>query len=220
LSEAIMKGEALIMPKLTLYNRDGEQVSELEVQAGLFDAPLKKGALYHTALAQRARRRQGTASTKSRSFVRGGGSKPWPQKGTGRARHGSTRSPIWVGGAVTFGPHPRSFGYRVPKKIRRAALTSVLSAKVREGKFIVVDDFKIDRPQTKAVARLLENLQVSGGALIVTAQPDHNVIKSARNLPKVKTLTAAQLNVLDILNHEYLILSQAALEKVQEVFGS
>ena len=106
MSEAIMKGEALIMPKLTLYNRDGEQVSELEVQAGLFDAPLKKGALYHTALAQRARRRQGTASTKSRSFVRGGGSKPWPQKGTGRARHGSTRSPIWVGGRRYFRAPP------------------------------------------------------------------------------------------------------------------
>ncbi len=208
------------MPKLTLYNRDGEQVSEVEVQAGLFDAPLKKGALYHTAVAQRARRRLGTASTKGRGFVRGGGAKPWPQKGTGRARHGSTRSPIWVGGAVTFGPQPRSFGYRIPKKIRRAALCSALSSKVREGKLVVVDDFKIEQPQTKAVVRLLENLKASGGALIVTAQPDRNVIKSARNLPKVKTLTAAQLNVLDILNHDFLILSQEALEKVQEVFGA
>ncbi len=220
MSEAIMKGEALIMPKLTLYNRDGEQVSEVEVQAGLFDAPLRKGALYHTVVAQRARRRQGTASTKRRGFVRGGGAKPWPQKGTGRARHGSIRSPIWVGGAVTFGPHPRSFGYRVPKKIRRAALCSALSAKVREGKLIVVDDLKIDQPQTKAVGRLLDNLHATGGALIVTAQPDVNVIKSARNLPKVKTLIAAQLNALDIVSHDFLILSQDALAKVQEVFGA
>ncbi|HPU01515.1 MAG: 50S ribosomal protein L4 [Firmicutes bacterium] len=208
------------MPKLTLYNRDGEQLSELEVQAGLFDAPLKKGALYYTAIAQRARRRQGTAATKNRSLVRGGGAKPWPQKGTGRARHGSIRSPIWVGGAVVFGPHPRSYAYRVPKKVRRAALASALSDRVREGKLIVVDDFQIEQPKTKAVVRLLENLQVSGSALLVTAQPDVNVIKSARNLPGVKTLTAAQLNVLDILNHEYLILSREALEKVQEVFGS
>mgnify|MGYP001281292946 CR=1 FL=1 len=215
-----MKGEALIMPKLTLYNRDGEQVSEVEVQAELFAAPIKKGALYHTAVAQRARRRQGTAATKGRSFVRGGGAKPWPQKGTGRARHGSIRSPIWVGGAVTFGPHPRSFGYRVPKKIRRAALRSALSAKVQEGKLIVVDDFKIEKPHTKTVLRLLENLKASGGALIVTAQTDENVIKSARNLPGVKTIIAPQLNVLDILSHNYLVLSQDALKKAEEVFGA
>lgn len=208
------------MPKLNLYNRDGEQVSEIEVQAGLFDAPLKKGALYQTVVAQRARRRQGTASTKGRGFVRGGGAKPWPQKGTGRARHGSTRSPIWVGGAVTFGPHPRSFGFRLPKKIRRAALCSALSTKVREGKVMIVDDFGIEQPRTKAVVRLLENLKASGGALIVTAQPDHNVIKSARNLSRVKTLAARQLNVLDILSHDFLIFSQDALETVQEVFGA
>ncbi len=208
------------MPKLTLYNREGERLSEIEVQAGLFDAPLKKGALYHTAVAQRARRRQGTASTKGRGFVRGGGAKPWPQKGTGRARHGSTRSPIWVGGAITFGPHPRNFGYRIPKKIRRAALCSALSSKAREGKLIVVDDLKIDEPRTKAVVQLLDNLKASGGVLIVTAGPDINVIKSARNLPKLKTITAAQLNALDILNHDFLILSQEALGRVQEVFGA
>lgn len=207
------------MPKLTLYNRDGEQVSEVEVREGLFAAPVNKEALYHAAVAQNARRRRGTASTKSRSFVRGGGAKPWPQKGTGRARHGSIRSPIWVGGAVTFGPHPRSFGYRVPKKIRRSALCSALSDKVREGKLIVVDDFKIEQPRTKAMVSLLKNLKATGGALVVTAQSDPNVIKSARNLPKVKTLTAPQLNALDILSYNYLILSRDALEKVQEVFG-
>ena len=142
-----------------------------------------------------------------------------PQKGTGRLPR-QHPPPIWVGGAVVFGPHPRSYAYRVPKKVRRAALASALSDRVREGKLIVVDDFQIEQPKTKAVVRLLENLQVSGSALLVTAQPDVNVIKSARNLPGVKTLTAAQLNVLDILNHEYLILSREALEKVQEVFGS
>ena len=208
------------MPKLTLYNRDGEQVSEVEVQPALFAAPIKEGALYYTAVAQRAARRQGTASTKRRGMVRGGGAKPWPQKGTGRARHGSIRSPIWVGGAVTFGPHPRQFGSRIPKKVRRAALRSALSAKVQEEKLLVVDDFKIEKPQTKALVSLLENLGVTGKTLIVTARPDEFVIKSARNIPGVKTTIVPQLNVLDILDHSYLVLSQDALQKVEEVFGA
>ena len=208
------------MPKLTLYNRDGEQAGEVEVQAGLFAASINEGALYHAAAAQRAGRRRGTAATKGRSFVRGGGAKPWPQKGTGRARHGSIRSPIWVGGAVTFGPHPRDFGYRIPKKMRRVALRSALSAKVQEEKLVVVDDFKIEKPQTKALVSLLEKLGTTGKTLIVTAQPDENIIKSARNLPGVKTMIAPQLNVLDILDHNYLVLSQDALKKVEEVFGA
>jgi len=207
------------MPKLSLYNRDGEQVDEIEVQAGLFGAPLKKGALHQTAVSQAARRRQGTASSKDRSEVKGGGSKPWPQKGTGRSRHGSTRSPIWVGGGATFGPHPRDFSTRVPKKMRRAALKSALSDKVNEGKLIVVDDFAIDTPQTKKVAALLEKLKVNGGALIVSEQPDLNIIKGARNLPRVKTTLARQLNVLDILTYNYLVMSKAALQQVEEVFG-
>jgi len=207
------------MPKLSLYNRDGEQVDEIEVQAGLFEAPLKQGALHQTAVSQAARRRQGTASSKDRSEVRGGGSKPWPQKGTGRSRHGSSRSPIWVGGGATFGPHPRDFSTKVPKKMRRAALKSALSDKVKEGKLIVVDDFSIDTPQTKKMAALLDKLKVSGGALIVCDKPDLNVIKAARNLPKVKTILARQLNVLDILTYNYLVMSKAALEQVEEVFG-
>lgn len=208
------------MPKLTLYNRDGEQVSEVELLEGLFAAPIKKGALYHTALAQRAGRRQGTAATKGRSLMRGGGAKPWPQKGTGRARHGSTRSPIWVGGAVTFGPHPRKYGYRVPKKMRRVALRSALSAKVREGKLVVVDGFEMEKPQTRAIVNMFERLGISGKTLIVTAGVDETMIKSARNLPGVKTITAPQLNVLDILEHDYLVLSQDALKKAEEVFGA
>lgn len=207
------------MPKLSLYNGDGEQVDEIEVQASLFGAPLKKGALYQTAVSQAARRRQGTASSKDRSEVRGGGSKPWPQKGTGRARHGSIRSPIWTGGGVTFGPHPRDFGTKVPKKMRRAALRTALTDKVNEGKLLVVDDFAIDSPRTKKVAALLDKLKVSGGALIVSAEADLNLIKSARNLPRVKTILARQLNVLDILTYNYLVMSREALQQVEEVFG-
>lgn len=207
------------MPKISLYNRDGEQVDEIEIQATLFEAPFKQGALHQTVVSQATRRRLGTASSKDRSEVRGGGTKPWPQKGTGRSRHGSTRSPIWVGGGATFGPHPRDFGTKVPKKMRRAALKSALSDKVREGKLILVDDFAIDTPQTKKMAALLDKLKVSGGALIVGDQPDMNVIKAARNLPRVKTILARQLNSLDILTYNYLVMSKAALQQVEEVFG-
>ncbi len=207
------------MPKISLYNRDGEQVDEIEIQAALFEAPFKQGALHQTVVSQATRRRLGTASSKDRSEVRGGGAKPWPQKGTGRSRHGSTRSPIWVGGGVTFGPQPRDFGTKVPKKMRRAALKSALSDKVREGKLILVDDFAIDTPQTKKMAALLDKLKVSGGALIVGDQPDMNVIKAARNLPRVKTILARQLNSLDILTYNYLVMSKAALQQVEEVFG-
>ncbi|HED23571.1 MAG TPA: 50S ribosomal protein L4 [Firmicutes bacterium] len=207
------------MPKISLYNKDGEQVDEIEVQAALFGAPLKKGALYQTAVSQAARRRQGTASSKDRSEVRGGGSKPWPQKGTGRARHGSTRSPIWSGGGVVFGPHPRDFGTKVPKKMRRAALKTALSDKVNEGKLMVVDDFGVDAPQTKKVVAMLDKLKISGGALLVSANPDNNLVLASRNLPKVKTILARQLNVLDILTYNYLVMSREALQQVEEVFG-
>ena len=207
------------MPRISLYNRDGEQVDEIEIQAALFEAPFKQGALHQTVVSQATRRRLGTASSKDRSEVRGGGAKPWPQKGTGRSRHGSTRSPIWVGGGVTFGPQPRDFGTKVPKKMRRAALKSALSDKVREGKLILVDDFAIDAPQTKKMVTLLDKLKVSGGALIVGDQPDMNVIKAARNLPRVKIILARQLNSLDILTYNYLVMSKAALQQVEEVFG-
>ncbi len=207
------------MPKISLYNRDGEQVDEIEVQAGLFGAPLKKGALYQTAVSQAARRRQGSASSKDRSEVRGGGDKPWPQKGTGRARHGSVNSPIWVGGGAVFGPKPRDYRTNVPKKMRRSALKSALSDKFKEGKLLVVDDFAIDTPKTKQVVALLKHLKIDGGALIVNDRADMNVIKAARNLPRVKTLLARQLNVLDILSYNYLVMSKDALQQVEEVFG-
>lgn len=207
------------MPKLSLYNRDGEQVEEIEVQASLFGAPLKQGALHQTAVSQASRRRLGTASSKDRSEVRGSGAKPWPQKGTGRARHGSVKSPLWAGGGVTFGPQPRDFGTKVPKKVKRAALKSALTEKVNEGKLLVVDSFAIDAPKTKVVASMLDSLKVTGGALLVLDQPEMNFIKSARNLPKVKTILARQLNVLDILTYNYLVISKAALEQVEEVFG-
>ncbi|MBS3942929.1 MAG: 50S ribosomal protein L4 [Dethiobacter sp.] len=207
------------MPSLTLYNRDGEQVGEIEVQTALFAAPIKKSALYQTTISQAARKRQGTSAVRDRSEVRGGGNKPWAQKGTGRARHGSTRSPIWVGGGSVFGPHPRDYGFTVPKKIRRAALRSALSAKVGLGMLLVVDDLGVQEPKTKSMIQLLNKLKVFKSALIITAEPNPNVIKSARNLPRIKTTIARQLNVLDILSYDYLIMTGEALGIVQEVFG-
>lgn len=208
------------MPKLAIYNRDGEQVGEKDVKADLFEAPLKKGALYQTAMAQSARRRQGTSAVRDRSEVRGGGSKPWAQKGTGRARHGSVRSPLWVGGGVIFGPHPRNYGFRVPKKVRRVALRSILTAKFQEEKLLVVDDFAVNEPKTKAMVETLSKLNAVGSALIVMAHPDVNISKSVRNLPRVNAIVARKLNVLDILNHDYLVMSGEALDKVEEVFGA
>ncbi|HHX87607.1 MAG TPA: 50S ribosomal protein L4 [Firmicutes bacterium] len=207
------------MPNLVIYNQQGEQVGQIEAPASLFKAPLKKGALYHTVVSQTARQRQGTASTRTRSQVRGGGSKPWPQKGTGRARHGSIRSPIWTGGGVTFGPQPRNFGYKVPKKVRRAALSTALSSKNKQGKVLVMEGITLDRPHTKGVVSMLNSLKVEGKALFVTARPDHNLIKSARNIPGVSTTFSQQLNVLDILNHDYLIFTREALQRLEEVYG-
>jgi large subunit ribosomal protein L4 len=207
------------MPKLSLLNKDGEAVEEIELHDELFGSPLKRGALHQTVVAQAARRRLGTASSKDRSEVRGGGAKPWPQKGTGRARHGSTRSPIWTGGGVTFGPHPRDFSVKLPKKIRRAALKSALSDKLNEGKLMIINEYGIDAPQTKKMVALLDSLKVTGGALIVIDQPDQNIIKAARNLPRVKTLLARQLNALDLLTYNYLVMDKAALQQVEEVFG-
>jgi len=207
------------MPKIAIYNQQGEQVGQIEPPANLFGAPFRKGVVYHTVVSQAARQRQGNASTRTRSQVRGGGSKPWPQKGTGRARHGSTRSPIWVGGGITFGPQPRNFGYKVPKKVRRAALSSALSAKNEEGKVLVMDAITLDRPHTKGIINILESLKVAGKALFVTALPDHKLIKSTRNIPGVGATFYQLLNVLDILNYDYLIFTKEALQQLEEVYG-
>jgi len=207
------------MPKLSLYNNEGEQVDQIEVPEALFAAPIRQGAMHQAAVSQAARRRLGTASTRDRDEIRGGAGKPWPQKGTGRSRHGSTTSPIWTGGGVAFGPRPRDYDPKMPKKMRRAALKSALSDKVNDGKLLVIDAFVFEAPQTKIMAGLLKKLNVNDGALIVSDQPDLNMIKAARNLPRVKTILARQLNVLDILTYNHLVISKEALKQVEEVFG-
>jgi len=164
---------------------------------------------------QLANRRAGSAATKSKGFVRGGGKKPWRQKGTGRARAGSIRSPIWVGGGTTFGPHPRDYSYRMPRKARKEALLSALSLKNREGKIIVVDKLELEAPKTKIMVQALTELKVAS-ALIVIAQTDEKIERSARNLPKVKVLRVEGLNVYDLLRYEHLILTDGALKLLEE----
>ena len=181
----------------------------------IFGVRSRPRLLHQTVVMQLANRRAGTAATKSKGFVRGGGKKPWRQKGTGRARAGSTRSPIWVGGGTTFGPQPRDYSYRMPRKARREALLSALSLKNREDKIVVVDKFELEEPKTKIMAKALTELNVSS-ALIVIAQSDEKIERSARNLPKVKVLRVEGLNVYDLLRYEHLILTEGALKLIEE----
>ncbi|MFZ7104411.1 MAG: 50S ribosomal protein L4 [Peptococcaceae bacterium] len=206
------------MPKVALYNTQGSQVGEVELKDEIFGIEPNESVVHEAVVLQMASLRRGTSSTKSRGEVRGGGRKPWRQKGTGRARAGTIRSPLWRGGAIVFGPKPRDFSYSIPKKKRRLALKSVLSAKVQDGELIVIDDFKFEQPKTKEMAKVLDALKAQK-ALVVTAEMDENVQKSSRNIPGVTPLAAAGLNVYDILNHEKLILTKEAVLKVEEVLA-
>jgi large subunit ribosomal protein L4 len=168
---------------------------------------------------QRASLRQGTHKVKNRSEVAGGGRKPWRQKGTGRARQGSIRSPQWRGGGVVFGPTPRSYSYKLPKKVRRLAIKSALSSKVIDNSIVVLEDLALNAPKTKEMAAVLKGLSVERKALIVTADNNENVALSSRNIPNVTVVTANGVNVLDVLNHDKLIMTKAAVQKVEEVLA-
>lgn len=207
------------MPKVPLYNVNGEEIGEVELSDKVFGAEIREDLMHKVVVAQLANRRQGTASTKTRAEVRGGGAKPWRQKGTGRARHGSIRSPIWRGGGIVFGPKPRSYRKKVPKKIKRLALKSALSSKVVENNLIVLDELKMERPKTKDMINILNNLNVKEKALLVLGEKDENVILSARNIPGVSTGSVESMNVYDLLLHDKLILTKKALEKVEEVYA-
>src|SRR5690554_5910246 len=183
------------MPKVALYNMDGTSVGEIELKDEIFGIEVNKDALYQVVRMQQANKRQGTQSALTRAEVRGGGAKPWRQKGTGRARHGSIRSPIWIKGGVVFAPKPRDYSYSVPKKVRRLALKSVLTSKVQNNEIIVVDEIKFDAPKTKEMANLLTNLKADKKALIVMDVKDENVIKSANNIPNVATALVNTINV-------------------------
>ncbi|MCD5413871.1 MAG: 50S ribosomal protein L4, partial [Clostridiales bacterium] len=195
-----------------------EQVSEMELSENIFGAKINEHVLYEVVKNQLANKRQGTQSTKTRSEVRGGGRKPWKQKGTGRARHGTIRSPLWAGGGVTFAPKPRDYSYTVPKKIKRIAMKSALSAKVGSNELIILEDLSFDAAKTKNMVNILNNLGVKKKALIVMSEKDDMVIRSARNIPGVITAVANTINVYDILKYDNFIITKAAVEKVEEVY--
>jgi len=206
------------MPTVALYNMQGEQVGEISLADRIFGIEVNKAAMHQAVLAYQANQRQGNAAVKTRTDVSGGGRKPWRQKGTGRARHGSTRSPLWKGGGVIFGPSPRSFRMAVPKKIKRLAIKSALSSKVNAGSLVVLDKLTIEAPKTKEMVKVLNNLNTGRNVLIVTDTPQEYVVKSVRNIPGVKALNACELNVYDILNTDNVIITRDAVAQVEEVF--
>lgn len=207
------------MPKVTMYNISGDQVGEIELNDDIFGIEINENAMYEVVKNQLANKRQGTQSTKTRAEVRGGGRKPWRQKGTGRARVGSIRSPLWVGGGVTFAPKPRDYSYRLPKKIRKLAMKSALTSKVNNDEIVVLDGLNISAPKTKEMINILSNLNADKKALIVMDGRDDAVIKSARNIPGVKTTSVNTLNVYDILKYDKFIITKDAVQKVEEVYA-
>jgi large subunit ribosomal protein L4 len=207
------------MPKVALYNVSGIQVGEVELSDAVFGLEPHVHAIHEAVLMQQASLRQGTHKVKGRSEVRGGGRKPWKQKGTGRARQGSIRAPQWKGGGVVFGPTPRSYAYKLPKKVRRLAIKSALSSKVVDSNLIVLDALALSAPKTKEFAAILNNLKVNSKALVVGATYDDNVALSARNIPGVKFVAADGINVLDVMVHDKLIMTKDAVQKVEEVLA-
>jgi large subunit ribosomal protein L4 len=202
------------MALLDIYDQERNKISAIDLDDKIFGAKVDKHLFYEVVKMQRANRRGGNSSTKTRSEVSGGGRKPWRQKGTGRARAGSIRSPLWVGGGVIFGPKPRDYSYSLPKKVRRAALKSALSLKIKEGKLLIIDNFNLEEIKTKSFVSLLKKLEVEN-ALIVD-DDNFNLERSARNLHRIKVLRSEGLNVYDILKYEYLLIAKNSLEKIQE----
>jgi len=208
------------MATVTVVNANNEKVDSLTLPAAIFDAEVKPHLLHEVVRMQRARQRQGTADTKGRSEVSGGGKKPWKQKGTGRARAGTIRSPLWRHGGTIFGPHPRDYGFQVPKAIRRQALLGALTTKAQAGAIRVIDGLTLEKPSTKTVRGLLKTLGATGRILLVLPGRDEVVEKSVRNLPDVRLLTVPGLNVYDILKAETLILTPEGVHTMQEVLAA
>lgn len=209
------------MPKVAVYDITGAKTGEMELNDSVFGVEVNEAVLHQAVVMQLASQRLGTAATKTRGLVRGGGRKPWKQKGTGRARAGSTRSPIWVGGGTTFGPQPRSYAFRMPRKQRRLAIKSALTAKLQDGELVVVDNIAFDAPKTKNVINMLNGFNSTGKkSLIVTGEVVENVEKSARNIPGVKAVPASSsLNVYDLLYHDKVFVTKEAITRIEEVLA-
>ncbi len=206
--------------QLPLMNSSGQSVGIIEVNDGLFDVPMNQALVHQVAMAHRANARQGTSATKTRGMVSGGGAKPWRQKHTGRARQGSRRAPQWRGGGIVFGPQPRDYSQRIPKKMNRGAIRCLLSQKVREEKLTVLEGLEFDQPKTKEMAAVLANLGIATPVLVVTPTPQTDIILSARNLPRVKTLPVFQLNPLDLLNHDRAVVTLEAIRRAEAMWAA
>ena len=202
------------MPKVAVYNMKGEEVDNVDLNEKIFCGQVNKSRLHQVVLMYQANKRSGTASTKTRSQVRGGGRKPWRQKGTGRARAGSIRSPLWRKGGVTFGPQPRDYSYRLPQKLRTLALASALRAKLKDDELIIVDLIKIDNPKTKIFVSLLSSLKIEGSCLFILDNLDANIRKSARNIPLLTMKLPEDFNTYDVLTHHKLVITRASIEKL------
>lgn len=206
------------MSKVSVYNMEGQQVGELELNDAVFGVEINEHLVNQAVKLQLANKRQGTQNAKTRSEVSGGGRKPWKQKGTGHARQGSTRAPQWTGGGVVFAPKPRDYSFKMNKKEKQLALKSVLTSRVQENKFIVVDAIKMDEIKTKTFVKALDSLKVSK-ALVVLNENDVNVVASAKNIPGVKTASAKTINVYDILKFDTLVIDKAAVATIEEVYA-
>lgn len=208
------------MSKLAIYNIDGEKVGELELSKEVFDVEIKEYAVHQVVVAQLANKRQGTQSAKTRAEVSGGGKKPWRQKGTGRARQGSIRSPQWIHGGVVFAPKPRDYRMNISKTLRKVAIKSVLTSKVREDNMLILNDISFDAPKTKNMVKVLNNLNVDSKLLLVTENVNKNVYRSSTNLQDIKIIPVNNINVYDLLRYEKLIITQGAVKRLEEVYCS
>lgn len=205
------------MPKVALYNMNAEQVGEIELSDAVFGVEINKEAMHQVVKMQLANKRQGTQSALTRAEVSGGGIKPWRQKGTGRARHGSIRSPQWIHGGIVFAPKPRDYSYSVPKKIKRIALKSAMSSKVAGNNIVVLDELKLDAPKTKVIVEMLNKFEAKK-TLIVVEEACDTIYKSVRNIEGAQVLPVNNLNVYDILKYERFIITKGAAAKVEEVY--
>ena len=206
------------MAKVSVYNMEGSVVGDIELNDSVFGVEVNDHLVHLAVVNQLANNRQGTQSTKNRSAVRGGGKKPWRQKGTGHARQGSTRAPQWTGGGVVFAPQPRDYSYSLNKKEKRAALKSALTSRVNEEKIFVLDELKFDEIKTKKFVEVLNNLKVNK-ALVIIGENDANIVKSAKNVANVKTALTNTINVFDILKYDNVVITKAAVEKIEEVYA-
>ena len=207
------------MPNLALFNQEGSSVGEITLNADIFGIEPHQQAMFDAVLLQRASLRQGTHKTKTRTEVRGGGRKPWKQKGTGRARQGSIRSPQWRGGGVVFGPTPRSYNLKMNRKVRRLALKSALSFKVLESEMVVLNELTLAAPKTKEMVAILSKLEADKKVLLIVGADNFNALLAARNIPSVKVIPATQINVLDLLDARKVIITQDAVNHIEEVLS-